>query len=255
MANCIGLDIGGTKINGIVWDGKKIVRELTVETPKKSTAFTAAVHTLVAFLSNGKVIDGLGVGMAGIVDSKGMLVYNPNMPGLKDFKAEKYFRSLGIKKVRIENDANCFALAEARLGKGKKYKNFVGLTLGTGIGGGIIHNSQLYRGSHGSAGEAGHLMADFKYDSEHYYQQARDKKNFSKVGEVVGLLFANITNVLDAEAIILGGTVALRHSTQFLPKAMQIAKKHIVNKHAFPDIIISDLKNSGSLGAALLCED
>jgi glucokinase len=255
MKQVIGLDIGGTKITGIVYDGKSAVRELTVVTPKNLHNFKQTLLKLVDFLSSGKQIAGIGVGLAGIVNAKGVVIYSPNMKFLDGYNIGKFFKDLNYKTVQIENDANCFALAEAYLGKGKAYKNFVGITLGTGLGGGIIFDKEIYRGAHHSAGEAGHIMADFKYDSEHYFQAARNKKDFKRMGEVVGILFANIVNLLDVDAIVLGGSVSIKHSASFLPAALKAARKHIVNKTILPKIVISNLKNSGSFGAALLLKN
>lgn len=249
----IGLDIGGTKITGVVSDGVHVVRELTVATPKTIKEFKLSLVKLLSFLSTGREIFGVGVGVAGIVNSKkGSVTAAPNVKMLSKFNLVSFIKEQGYGSVVIENDANCFALAESVFGKGKIYENFIGITLGTGIGGGIIVNKQLYSGSHGSAGEVGHGMADFKNDSEHYFQKARDKKDMVKMGEVLGLLFANVFNILDIEAIVLGGTVASRHGKQFLPTALKIAKKHVLNKSGFPKVVVSTLKNSAAVGAALL---
>lgn len=251
----IGLDIGGTKITGIVSDGKSIVRELTVATPKTKKLFTVSIKKLLDILSTGRQISTVGVGVAGLVNKSGVVTASPNIKYLQKFPLQKFVKSYGFKMVRVENDANCFALAESMYGKGKQFKNFIGITLGTGIGGGIIVGKRLYVGSHKSAGEAGHVMADFKHDSEHYFQKARDKRDYVKMGEVVGVLFANITNLLDVDAIILGGSVALRNGKQMLPHALRTAKKHVLNKSGFPKIIISSLKNGPALGASLLTNE
>ncbi len=254
VRNVIGLDIGGSKINGIVYDGKNIVRELTIISPRNLEDFKYSVVKLLQFLAAGRNIQAMGVGVAGIVGIKGQIIHSPNMKFLDGVNLTKFFQSTGVKKIEIENDANCFTLAEGILGKGRGLKNFVGITLGTGIGGGIIINKKLHRGAHNSAGEAGHVMADFKYDSEHYFQKARDKKDYKKMGEILGILFANLYNVLDTELIVLGGSVALSHHAKFLHSALQNTKMHLVNKQIKPKIAVSNLKNSGSLGAALLCK-
>jgi len=256
MKSIIGLDIGGTKIAGIVYDGKTVLRRLTVPTPKDLEGFEKSILKLLGLLSSGKTIGGIGVGMAGVISpNTGQIVYSPNMKFLLGFNPEKFFKGKKLKNVRVENDANCFALAESLLGKGKEFKNFVGLTLGTGIGGGIVINKKLYTGANGAAGETGHLMADFKYDSEHYYQMARDKKDYEKLGEVVGLLLSNLINFLDIEAVILGGSVAITKADLFLPHALGAVRKHIISRPIFPKIIVSTLKDSGSLGAALLLKE
>jgi len=254
--NVIGLDIGGTKITGVVFDGKKIVHTLTIYTPKNLADFKHSVTKLVEFLSAGKNIYGLGIGQPGVIDAKtgiASAIYNTRF--LKGVNLKKFYQGLGIKNVITENDAHCFALAESFLGKGKNYKNFIGITLGTGIGGGIILNRRLYQGSHKAAGHAGHIMADLKHDSEHYYQIFRNKKNFRKLGETVGILFANIMNVLDIEAVILGGSVATIHGKQFLPHALEVAKKHVVNNKTLPKVLVTNLKHAGAIGAALLFKE
>lgn len=253
MKNVIGLDIGGTKITGVVYDGKKIVRQITVATPGNLKDFKDSLSKLVEFLAYGRHIVGVGIGVAGIINHEKYTVqYSPNISYLQYFNFKQFFTLLGYSSLSVENDANCFAYAEAHHGKGKKFKNFVGITLGTGIGAGLVARGKLYRGSHGSAGEAGHTMADFKYDAEHYFQRARDKQDFTFMGEVVGNLFANIMNLLDVDGIVLGGTVATKYHKKFLPPALEHAKKHIMNKAIKPKIVISSLKNAGALGAALL---
>ena len=249
----IGLDIGGTKMNGIVYDGKQIARQLTVATPKDLEHFEAVLTKLLSFLSSGKNITAVGMGVAGVISpNTGQVVYCPNMKFLLGWNPEKFLKAKKFRSVRVENDANCFAVAESYIGKGKIFKNMVGVTLGTGIGGGIIINKKLYSGMRHSAGEAGHIMADFKYDSEHYYKLARDSKDYRTLGQVVGILFANIINFLDIEALVLGGSIATTKGKQFLPFAISVARQHVVNKTHFPKILISSLKHGGSLGAALL---
>ncbi len=255
MRQQIGLDIGGTKITGVVFDGKTVLRELTVPTPKNLSSFKETIIKLITFLKTGRQISALGVGIAGIVGPKGTVIYSPNIKFLVGFNIGKFIKELNFIKFEIENDANCFALCESEFGKGKQFKNFVGITLGTGIGGGIISNKKIIQGSHGSAGEAGHMMADFKYDSEHYFQLAKKKNDYKKMGEIVGLLFANIVNLLDVEAIILGGTLSTKHFTEFSPFAKKKAKKHIVNKAGMPKILVSNLKNASAIGAALLVQN
>lgn len=254
--NIIGLDIGGTKITGIVFEGKKIKRALTIATPKNLKDFQYSLRKLVRFLSAGESIYGLGIGQPGVVNPKtGLSSGASNMKFLSGHNQKKFYNSLGMKYVKIDNDAHCFALAEAVLGKGKSFKNFVGLTLGTGIGGGIVINKQLYSGSHKSAGHLGHIMEDLKYDSEHYFQIYRDRKDFKKLGQTVGILFANIMNALDVDAIILGGSVSLTSHRKFLPLALKLAKRHVVNNQTMPKVLISSLKHSGAIGAALLVQN
>ncbi len=229
MSNVIGLDVGGTKISGVVFDGKKILKTITIGTPKSLPGFKVITKKIVEYLANGEKIISLGVGIPGVADSESKIIYAPNLKFLVGFNLVEFLKIAGIKKVKIENDANCFALAETSLGQGKNLKNFIGITLGTGIGGGLISNGQIYRGAHGSAGEVGHMMADEKYTYEEYFQKFRDAKNYSALGYLLGRLFADIYNLLDVNAIILGGSVA-NSADKFIKIAVKEAKSKILNK-------------------------
>ena len=135
----IGLDVGGTKISGIAIDGEKILDKLTIVTPKTLFEFERNLLKLVDFLSAKGKPSAIGIGMAGLVDSeKGIVIRSPNIKYIKNLSLVKLFNLNGFKKVKVDNDANCFTRAEMLLGNGKKLNNFVALTLGTGIGGGIV---------------------------------------------------------------------------------------------------------------------
>jgi glucokinase len=248
----IGLDIGGTKITGLVFNGRKTVKELTVVTPKKLKGFQNSLKSLLDFLSFKRKIKAVGIGIPGATNDKGMVVYSPNVEYLVGFNLKRFLKSLKYGPVIIENDVNCFALAESFFGQGKKFDSLIGLTLGTGIGGGIIINKKLYRGAHGSAGEPGHTLADFEHDFEYYFQRARNQKDYILIGKLLGKLIANLINLLDPQAIILGGTVAQAKSKIILPAAVREARKYILNPIVRPKVLISNLQNAGALGAALL---
>lgn len=251
MAKIIGLDIGGSKITGIVFDCKKAVKDLTVPTPKNLQGFKRSLKKFLASLLSSETIKAIGAGIPGAIDGKGRVVYAPNMKFLVGFNLIKFCRSFGFKEIKIENDANCFALAEAFLGQGRKLENFIGITLGTGIGGGLVLNGRLHRGVHGSAGEVGHTMADSARTYEFYFQKHRRAKNYHALAKLLGRMFADVYNLLDIEAIILGGSVS-KSASRFLPLAISEARKFILNKQIAPKILISKLKNAGALGAALL---
>ena len=248
----IGLDIGGSKITGVVFDGKKSVKELTIKTPNNLEDFKYSLKNLVEFLGKGKKISGLGIGMAGHMDAKRKLaVASPNIKFVKNVSFKKIFSKM--RRLELENDARCFALAEARLGQGGKYKTLAGVTLGTGIGCGLISRGHVYRGLHGGAGEIGHMIADFNQTFEHYFQKARSENNYRDIGKIVGVLLINISRSIDPEAIILGGSVAQNAGNKFLPASMALMSQNL-QSYAEPKVFISKLKHAGALGAALLLE-
>lgn len=148
----LGIDIGGTKIYGAVVDENgKIISEIKKHaTPKSKKEIEIVLKSLVQTFEAD--VDVIGISTAGAVsnDNKTILGSTGNL--CPDYPKIK-FTSLSSKKVIVENDANCAAWAEYKLGAGKGKENIVVLTLGTGVGGGIIINGQLLKGKNGAAGE------------------------------------------------------------------------------------------------------
>lgn len=160
----IGIDVGGTKILGVVVDpaSGEIVARHKAPTPRSDPdKLPVAIAAVVAELTaeTGSPV-GIGVGVPGLVDHQGVLHYGPNVPGVMKLDIAGVLRGeFGIPVV-AENDASCAALAEHRLGAARGTMHAVVITQGTGIGGGLIVGGRLLRGSNGFAGEPGHMMVD-----------------------------------------------------------------------------------------------
>lgn len=105
-------------------------------------------------------MDAVGVGAAGQVDLGGVLRFAPNLPGVLDAELAAMLTQAVGRPVVVDNDANCATWAEARLGAGVGADDFVLVTLGTGIGGGLVLDGRLRRGANGFAGEPGHMIVD-----------------------------------------------------------------------------------------------
>ncbi|MDR3642119.1 MAG: ROK family protein [Candidatus Doudnabacteria bacterium] len=250
--NIIGLDIGGTKITGAVYDGKKAVEELTIVTPKNLFEFERNIIKLVDFLSAKQKIAGVGIGMAGLVDSKsGIVRHSPNIKYIKDFNLVNLFKLNGVKKIKIDNDASCFARAELLTGQGRGSQNFLAITLGTGIGGGIVIARKLYRGSDNFGGELGHAIVGDGFFEENF-KKFRDKRDFKSAGVLIGKACASFVNIFSPEAIIIGGGFGHNESKKYLPYAKREIKKYLFNEKSQVKILITQLKNPGALGAALM---
>ena len=136
-----------------------VVEERRVPTPVGEGPVLDALAEVVSAVADGGV-DGVGVGVPGLVDRDGVLRFAPNLPGVHDFpiKAELEAR-LGV-EVRVDNDATCAAWGERQLGAARGYDDVLLATLGTGIGGGIVAGGRLLRGTNGFAGEIGHMVVD-----------------------------------------------------------------------------------------------
>lgn len=168
MSYAIGIDLGGSKIaGGIVQEKGKVIEKLVVPTEahKGKTYVINSISNLVECLLN-KTKDkipviGIGIGVPSPVNfEKGIVYFAPNL-GWRNVNIKnelrKYFNSL---PVYVDNDANLAAYGEQWIGAGKNIKDFLYLTLGTGIGSGIVLNGKLYRGSNNYAGEFGHMIVE-----------------------------------------------------------------------------------------------
>lgn len=164
----VGVDLGGTNIKfGIVSQNGKLIEKFSLSSKAEDGPEKVVKQIKLGIkeiLSKSEVkIRGIGIGAPGVVSTKKGIVENPpNFPGWvkvnlghvisKEFNLDCY----------VENDANAAAIGEMIFGAGKQYNSFIMITLGTGVGGGIILNRKLYRGEIGAAGEVGHITINYE---------------------------------------------------------------------------------------------
>ena len=226
----LGLDIGGTSIKAGVLVAGHLEDIRSIPTPaEESKEFV--LDTIASFIESylHHDIAGIGIGIPGLVNvEKGIVLNLSNIPSfqhvlLKDFLLKRFNLP-----VFINNDANCFALGVHKYGLGKRFKNLVGITLGTGTGGGIVINGNLYSGVNSAAGEwcsAPYLDKDFEfYCSGKFFHNKYQKKPkslyklalngdaqalkaFDEYGVHLGELIKHILYGLAPEAIVLGGSI------------------------------------------------
>ena len=160
----IGIDLGGTKVFGVVYQGEKVKKDAKRKTPL-SGGPSAVVETIVAVvndLGGASGVKGVGVGAPGAVDHEaGVVLQAPNLAGWEESDTplgSMLGKALGGVPVRVDNDANVGTLAEHRTGAGKGAADFLGVWVGTGVGGGLILDGRLRRGDTGYAGEIGHTI-------------------------------------------------------------------------------------------------
>ncbi len=249
----LGIDIGGTKIKGVALDANnKKAADFEIKTPKnKKTFLTALEKEIIEILSYHK-ISGIGVGLPGLIDmKKGRLIKAPNLPYLNGWPAKNFFAKF-CQNIKIDNDSRCFLLAESKLGAGRKYKNIVGMAIGTGIGGAIMINGEVQYGANFDAGEVGHMVIDKGKTLEFLGA----KKAFLRYGDrsrIIGIGTANLINILNPQAVILGGggvaTGAINIGT-----VKKIAQKYIMSPLAKKTPILKAQlgKEAQAIGAVLL---
>lgn len=260
----IGLDIGGSKIDGILWQRGRVMKSVTVPTPGTEKGFFSALFQIVGWL--GGDLKAIGVGLAGSVDwrSGKVLRTTYKLKFLRGLKLQKILKTKFHVPVRIDNDTQCFLLAESRLGQARGKKHVVGLTLGTGVGGAVLADGRLLRGVHGAAGHLGHIMipgGEFERLVASYGFRRlgyRDPKLapravYKQVGKHLGIALANFNNIFDPELFILGGGISRSHA-KFLTAALRERRRYALRVFGgrLPPVRISRLKHAGALGAALL---
>lgn len=161
----LGIDLGGTKVAmGIVHEDGKIVERKTIDT-RVSEGFEVVIERMAAAASElVKDVDGVdivGIGSPGSIDhEKGVVRFSPNFPGWIDVPLAPALSEKLNLRVVVENDANAFAVGEKWFGAGRGYTDILGITLGTGVGGGVISNGRLLRGSTGIGAELGHIVVE-----------------------------------------------------------------------------------------------
>ncbi len=220
-------------------------------------------------------VKGIGVGVPGVVDPIAGIIYDiQNLPGWKKFYLKKLLEERYHLPVQINNDANCFALGENYFGKGTHFKNFVGLSIGTGLGMGVIIDKKLYNGVLCGAGEIG--MVTYKESIiEHYAGSlffahtynlsaralselaqkgdAMALQAFSEFGSHLGAAIKNVLYMYAPEAIVLGGSISKAYP--LFEKAVQDSLKTFAYQKQIEHlkIEISNIDGLAILGAAALC--
>ena len=157
----VGVDLGGTKCLGVALDDGKVVAETRVATAKGAQPLLTEILDLVEELEGYGAIEAVGVGAPGLVDRDGVLRFAPNLSldgASLDIRSPLEGR-LGV-PVTVDNDATCAAWGERELGAAQGLDDVILVTLGTGIGGGIISDGSVERGANGFAGEIGHMVVD-----------------------------------------------------------------------------------------------
>jgi glucokinase len=274
----IGIDLGGTNVRG------GIVHENTLQKiiSRRVNAKGSVEEVLEQLFSlTDQLIDNsvtsIGIGVPGLVNVEEKIVYDVvYIPSWKEVPLQKWMENRYHIPVFVNNDANCFALGEFYFGKGKGHNSMIGLTIGTGLGSGIIINKKLYPGKNGGAGEFG--MIGYLDHSCEYYASGQFFENVYKIKgedvfknaqagneeaikmyEEMGFHLGNAIKIilyaLDVELIILGGSV--RHAWPWFNKTMwnQIKTLGFQNAVKHLKIEISELENAGILGAAALYYD
>jgi len=274
----IGIDLGATNIRGacVEEDNLSEIASQRIRSTGTEQEVLEDVFALTDQLIDEK-ITAIGIGVPSVVDVEEGIVYDVVwIPSWKEVHLKKKMEARYGVPVYVNNDANCFALGELYFGKGKGVASMIGLTLGTGVGGGVIINHKLYSGRNCGAGEFGcvdyldnvyeHYCSGsffkniYGMDGEEVFQKARQKdpralQLYQELGGHLGNAIKMIIYTYDPELIVLGGSV--RFAYEYFQQTMwQRIRTCLFTKSAERlRLETSELENSGILGAAALCYD
>ncbi len=290
----IGIDLGGTKIEGIVMDSSnQVVESKRIKTPSAQgySSILQAINELVDLLESkiGRRCP-VGIGTPGAISSIDGTLKNSNTVCMNGQSVQLDIENLLHREVRLENDANCFALSEATDGAGSDYRVVFGVIMGTGVGGGIVIDRQLHIGPHHIAGEWGHnvLIADGRacyctkrgcvetylsgpglaleweeqsgnpaeLTAETIVRLARDgdtvgQSVMNRYFDYFGQAIASVINILDPDAIVLGG--GMSNISELYTRGVEQISRHIFNNELKTPVLANKHgDSSGVRGAAQL---
>ncbi len=274
----IGIDLGATNMRGAVVTGNALSNIVSARTHSDGLVeeILNDIYLVVDALIDDSV-KAIGIGVPSVVDVAEGIVYDVlYIPSWKEVPVKRLMEARYRIPVFVNNDANCFAVGEYHFGKGKGVDSMVGLTLGTGLGAGVIINGKLYSGFNCGAGEFGLLNYQDKileyYCSGSFFQNvyqldgvkvfedarngdARALELYMELGTHIGHAIKMVMYAYDPQLIILGGSVRLAY--EFFQKQMwEEIKTFVYTKSAQRiRIEVSALQNSGILGAAALYYD
>jgi glucokinase len=295
----LGVDVGGTKCLGLVVDDEgRVLERQRRATPRGASAIEDTLVELVGSLSEstGVVIDEwvtVGLGVPGLVTLDGVIVSSPNLPEVENYPVGRRLSERLGRRIVVDNDANCAARAEWRAGAARGLDDVLVVTLGTGIGGGIVSGGRLLRGRHGFAGEIGHVVVvadgrqcacgrrgcweqyasgsalgrlareiDESLDAVALRRAAeggdpRARAAIDDFGRWVALGVASLVHALDPDVVVIGGGVA--HRAENIRESVQrwlgelLYASHV---RRAPEVRLAHHgEEAGALGAAFLDQD
>lgn len=273
----IGVDLGGTTVGSIRLCGAVIeesfIRPISAQ-GSRDTILDEVKEAISAVLDDR--VSAIGIGVPGLVDIEQGIVYDMvNLPAWKKIPLKELLEQAFNRPVFINNDANCFALGVHRYGVGQGFHNMVGLSIGTGLGVGVILNDRIFNGANCGAGEFGMLpYLDHNYE---YYASGQFFLNnhhasgsnlfslaekgdewalraFSEYGHHLGKALNAVFYVCDPDVIVLGGSVSKAYP--YFRAAMERSLLEVEYQTAIQRLKVEDggERHISAVGAAMLCD-
>lgn len=273
----IGVDLGGTNMRaGRVTDGVLSAYQ-SMPTPKEAKSSQETVEALAKLICSvwDSSVKAIGIGVPSVVDRKRGIVYNvTNIPHWKEVPLKDILEAGFSVPVAIDNDANCFALGERYFGEGRSFDNFVGLTIGTGLGGGIVQRGRLLADANCTSGEFGEIpykdhvleyycsgtyfMNCWGIDGKEMYERAQRNDPdalaaYRDLGVHIAAAIKIVVLTVDPQMIVFGGSVSAAHWLFEESMYENLAGFPFPNSIKNLQIRFSTLENPGIWGAVSLC--
>lgn len=285
--NVIGIDVGGTKIEAATYERPAFtqVKKKRIDT-RADQGFEVVFQDILELITELRddSTTAVGIGVPGLVRrSEGALLTMPNIGGGEEFPLRERLESATGLRCSVDNDGNCFTLAEAVYGAGKNHRVVTGVTLGTGVGGGIVIDGRIFHGGRGFAGEIGHMLLlpgqppfrtdDKRGDVEQFFsgtamgkrcEEAKSPDDYlqghvcefmhKSIYKEVAWMCTNLIHLIDPSVIVFGGSAghAMRPHIDGIREELS---KWTLPGMPLPELAIATLANSPTLGAALLADD
>ncbi len=272
----IGLDLGGTNVRAATVQGGEVRRHYARPISSREGEAVVLEEVLEAIdRVHSREVCGIGCGVPSVVDVEHGIVHRvENIPSWQEVPLKAILeRRYGVPAF-VNNDANCFALGELRFGKGVGYRNLVGVTIGTGLGAGLILEGRLYNGTNCAAGEVGSVP--FREQTlEYYCSGLRLVREYGMAGEVLcdrarrgdaqalaafealgrdlGVAVIILLHAYDPQIIVFGGAVSA--ALPYCLPALRRELTHFPQPHVVERLVIerSERREIALLGAAALC--
>lgn len=275
----IGVDLGATNIRAGLVENARVKKFAENRVPINAVNPYDVVDAIKKTIAEVKVngVKGIGIGIPSLVDRKqGIVYYVQNIPSWKMVYLKRMLEDHFKIPVYLDNDCNCFAIGERLYGHGQKFENFVGLTIGTGMGAGIVNRGKLIADSNCGSGEFGSIPYLNRIYEDYcsgkffniFYKESAEKiaekatikdptsiKAYNEFGRHLGNAIKTMMFTVDPEMVIIGGSIAKSRNLFEAEMLEEVKKFPYPNSLVKFKILFSSLENPAILGAAAMFLD
>lgn len=240
------IDVGGTKISSAISTDSEIKNINTVPTTKD---LLGQVKTIISSLYSSQ-IKAINIAWAGWITPEGIIARSPHLP-VDNLNLQSCLHETFKIAIKVENDANAFTLQEAS--KFPEAETILGITIGTGIGAGLINNGTLFRGAHNFAAEIGHQQLGQRTAEQWFAGTSNDiQKNSSKRVHLFAEWISNLSLAYDPDLIVIGGSIGINIWGKHIEEIRKIVSQNLDKFPIYPKIICTTDQHAVLRGACLI---